>query len=91
MLQVENTEYSFSERTGLTLLAFGPGLTTQVWRARAPSRAVLESSISCTRKSVISDRFCLASHLSVKAGQQRMGDCFPLTVGTQLQKCFVMI
>lgn len=79
LLQVENTEYSFSERTKLTLLAFGPGLTMQVSRAPVPSWAVLESSTSCTRKSVISDTFrgrglhtCL-----LKQGAAAHGSMFP--------------
>lgn len=78
MLQVENTEYSFSERTGLTLLAFGPGLTMQVWRARAPSRAVLESSISCTRKSVISDSFVWLHTCLLKQGSSAWEIVSPL-------------
>lgn len=83
MLRVENTEHSL-EWTGLALLGFGLGLTTQMSRAPAPSWAVLESSTCRTRKSAISDfwyflisSFFLASYPSVKAVAAAHGSMFP--------------
>jgi len=88
-LNIQNI-YS-QEKNGLTLLAFGPGLTMQVSRAPAPSWAALESSISCTKKSVISDTYFFYfdfTPVCSSRGSSTWEHVFPLLLATGCREVF---